>query len=171
MADVDSEELMAAMKQLSDSINNLIVMFKTASENIISEPDALKVVSKKLDRLVEQNEEIAKVLLLLLDVEKEHLPLITNNTRLSAEIRTPMHRHFSMRKPMQISPLKRMPIMPRPIKRQKRSGLMEQFVPTNTEPSGSLPERNMPPGSRIPDLELDLPEFETKQQKRRLFGK
>ena len=89
MADVDSEELMAGMQQLSKSINNLVAMFKTASENIISEPDSSKIIIQKLDKLIKQDEEIAKSLLLLLDLEKEHLPLITSHTRQAAEIRTP----------------------------------------------------------------------------------
>ncbi len=88
---VDSiyEKLRADMRKLTSSINDLTAVFNRAHDDIQSEP-ALEL-SKKMDKLIEQNEEIGRALLLLLELHREHIPKIAQNTRLShsARLRRP----------------------------------------------------------------------------------
>lgn len=167
MAEVDSRELMNAINELSASINSLITMFKAASGNIASEQDLSKTISQKLDELIAQNEEIAKSMLLLIDLEREHLPLITQHTKQAAELRTPTQSHYSFRRPQPIQPQRRMPVTPGPSYRSR------QFAQPGAQPRMQRPLMQPlmqqpigPPPERLPsDLELDLPPLEENKRK------
>ncbi len=78
-------QLRTEVKKLTESINDLLGVFRKAHEDIKAEPTA--DLSSKMDKLVEQNEEIARALLLLLELHREHLPQISKHTRVSSELR------------------------------------------------------------------------------------
>lgn len=73
------------IKKLDSSINDLLSVFRKAHEDIRAEPTA--DLAAKMDKLIEQNEEIARALLLLLELHREHLPQISKHTRVSSELR------------------------------------------------------------------------------------
>ena len=83
--DSTMRELKSEVRNLTESINELMRVFRKAHEDIKEEPHV--DLSPKLDRIVEQNHEIGRVLLLLLELHKEHLPKIAKHTRISSELK------------------------------------------------------------------------------------
>ncbi len=74
------------MDRLSASINGLVAILQSAEKGIKTEASMEdKTVSEKIDLLVSHNEEIARALLLLLELNREHLPKISKQTRISSE--------------------------------------------------------------------------------------
>ncbi len=74
------------MDRLSGSINSLVAILESAEKGIKTEASMEdKTVSEKIDLLVSHNEEIARALLLLLELNREHLPKISKQTRISSE--------------------------------------------------------------------------------------
>jgi len=94
-SDVSFRELRSEIKRLTSAINELLQVFSKAHEDIKTEPST--DIAHQLGKLVEQNEEIARALLLLLEIHREHLPQIAKNTRLSSELklRRPSAKLFS----------------------------------------------------------------------------
>ena len=84
-ADVGFRELRAEIKRLTLAVNELLAVFSKAHDDIKTEPTA--DLSRKMDKLIEQNEEIGRTLLLLLELHREHIPQIAKHTRLSHELR------------------------------------------------------------------------------------
>ncbi len=78
-------ELRSEVRRLTSAINDLLQVFSKAHEDIKAEP--ADQLAQKMDKLVEQNDEIARALLLLLELHREHLPQISRHTRLSSEMR------------------------------------------------------------------------------------
>ncbi len=78
-------ELRSEVHRLTSAINDLLQVFSKAHEDIKAEPaDQLAL---KMDKLVEQNEELGRAMLLLLELHREHLPQISRHTRISSEMR------------------------------------------------------------------------------------
>jgi hypothetical protein len=74
----ESKDLKASIDRLNDSITNLLLLFKTASESIKAESHDTEVMSKKMlplfdkvERLSEQNEKIAKGIVALAEMFDE----------------------------------------------------------------------------------------------------
>lgn len=89
-------ELRSEVRRLTAAINDLLQVFSKAHEDIKAEP--ADQLAQKMDKLVEQNEEIGRALLLLLELHREHLPQISRNSRISSEMRLkspPASRLFS----------------------------------------------------------------------------
>ena len=84
-AAVGSRELRSEIRKLTSVINELLNVFSKAHKDIQAEPT--EELNSKIDKLVEQNEEIARALLLLLELHREHLPKISKNARVSSPLR------------------------------------------------------------------------------------
>lgn len=63
-------------KNLTESIQEMIIIFREATEQLRSKPAS----SESLAMLVDQNEKIAKGLLAIADILNEYLPQILKNT-------------------------------------------------------------------------------------------
>lgn len=82
-----------SIEKLSKSIDELLELFKTASEDMKSEDhhlphenlnsmdDHLEKLNRKMNTLIMHNEEIAKGILVVAEMMKDHLPTINENTR------------------------------------------------------------------------------------------
>lgn len=69
-----SDDLQRSMDRLTDEIRNLVKIFTTASADINAEAEA--ATNKKLDVLLDQNQEMAKALLALIKLQKEQLDAV-----------------------------------------------------------------------------------------------
>lgn len=78
-------ELRSEVRRLTSAINDLLQVFSKAHEDIKAEP--ADQLAQTMNKLVEQNEEIGRALLLLLELHREHLPQISRNSRISSEMR------------------------------------------------------------------------------------
>ena len=78
------KELRQDIKKLTGSINELLQVFSRASEMMQNDPVAQ--LPSKMDKLIEQNEEIARGLLLLLELHRENLPAINRHTRTTSRL-------------------------------------------------------------------------------------
>jgi len=81
----------ASMIELSHSLDNLTGLFKSAAQDIQAEPQVQEssVLANKLDKLIEQNAEMARALLLLLELNRGHLPQISKHVKTSADAVSP----------------------------------------------------------------------------------
>ena len=75
----------ADLRKLTSSINELMHIFRKAHEDIKAEPH--EELMPRIDKLVEQNEEMARALLLLLELHREHIPQIAKHARISSELK------------------------------------------------------------------------------------
>ncbi len=71
----NNRELKEAIDNLAKVVGELIEIFKTANADIHAESD--NNIGSKLDTLISQNQEIAKAILILIEIEGEHLPKIS----------------------------------------------------------------------------------------------
>lgn len=78
-------ELREAIERLTNVVNELTAIFKTASADIHAEADS--DLGKKMDILIEQNRDIAKALLMVLDVQNEHLQKLSERSESSLRSR------------------------------------------------------------------------------------
>ena len=83
--EVAIRELRSDVRKLTASINELMHVFRKAHEDIKEEPYV--DLAPKLDRIIEQNHEIGRVMLLLLELHREHIPKIAKHTRISNELK------------------------------------------------------------------------------------
>jgi len=81
----EAKDLSVEIKRLTSAVNELLHVFSKAHEDIKTEPTA--ELGKKMDKLIEQNDEIGRTLLLLLELHRTHLPRIARQTRMSSELR------------------------------------------------------------------------------------
>lgn len=72
-----------SMKDLARAMNHMTDLFQTAAEDIKTE--SASDIGGRLDVLIKQNEDIAKALLLILELNREHLPNIHKHVKTSAE--------------------------------------------------------------------------------------
>ena len=82
-SDSGNREVIGSINELKTSINNLMGLFSTAAEEMKMEEaehvgveKKLGPLSRKLDTLIDQNQEIAKGLVVIADMIKEHFPKI-----------------------------------------------------------------------------------------------
>ncbi len=129
------EDLRDAIDRLTKAVQSLMDILKTASSDIHSEAD--NDIGKKLDILIKQNQDIAKALLLLLDVNSEHLPKISRQAE------------RSHRRAYPVSPMQRIPVS------------MPPSQPAQNPSPAVFPAPN---NQRGPNL-LDLPDFPTNGRK------
>ncbi len=80
--DSEHRELKEAIDRLAKVVGELILIFKTANADIHSEAD--NNIGSKLDMLISQNQEIAKALLVLVEIQNEH--------RISRQVEKPVRR-------------------------------------------------------------------------------
>ncbi len=139
------DALQASMDKLSSSINGLVKVFENAEKGVKAEASMEdRTISEKIDTLVAHNEEIARALLLILELNREHLPKISRQTKISSD--NSGNQRTTAR------------IMPKP---QFQSPA--QFTPA--APKMSIPEIELPP--------LDIEPSSRRQQnipKKKLFG-
>lgn len=148
MADKEKKEvskeadLKASMDRLSASMNSLVDILKNAEKGIKTEASMEdKTVSEKIDILVSHNEEIARALLLLLELNREHLPKISRQTRITSDSS------------------ERQKTMPRQMARQQMPPSMQPYSPRM-----SIPEIELPP------LDIEPPPSAAKIEKKKFFG-
>jgi hypothetical protein len=80
------QSVSASMDKLVAAINKLTELVKTAADEMHEEPN--RALEEKLDTLIQQNndlikhnEEMRSSLLLLLELNRQHLPVIANNAK------------------------------------------------------------------------------------------
>ena len=150
MADIYSEKQKPAKeKSLQNSVDNLtrtmnemITILKNAEKEVLKESLEEGKISEKLERMIEQNKDIAKALILLLEVSREHLPRIAAYTMESSRL---------MRRPAQP--------MPRPEPRPRPSMQMQMPLPPEPRISGTGLFPNIPE-----------PPAQEQKKKKGLFG-
>src|SRR3989344_3630453 len=122
-ARVSNRELLSAINRLSDSINKLMLLFRDANASMRQELEGSNVreLAQKLDTLIMHNEDIAKGVLALLDVNEKHLPRITYESRrvVTRPISRPTHIMRPAAQPLQPAPRPMQPraapqLLPRP---------------------------------------------------------
>lgn len=136
------KSLQDSVDTLTKTINSMIAILKGAEEELSKEPSEDHEISKKLEKLVEQNKDMAKAILLLLELNREHLPKIAAHTRESSRL---------MRKPV---------LSPRPAAPRPRPQPMQMPLP----PEPSIPGREVFPKISEP------PKQEEPKKKKGLFG-
>ncbi len=162
-------ELREAIERLTHVVNELTAIFKTASADIHAEADS--DLGKKMDILIRQNQDIAKALLTVLDVQNEHLQKLSERSESSSRSRQAYVRTkpAQMIRPAVIPAAKlseriiSVPIASasaRPIQMQRHTAMA-------TQPSASLPP--------ISDLDAaleELPDFsdDKKMLEKKGFG-
>ena len=80
-------DMSGSMKELAEALNKLTNLVKASADEVKAEPD----LGRKLDVLIRQNEDMAKALLLLLEINREHLPNISKHVKATAEATRPRH--------------------------------------------------------------------------------
>ena len=78
-------ELRTDIRKLTVTINEMLKVFKKAGEDLKEEPAG--ELSSRLDKLVKQNEEMGRALLLLLELHREHIPRISKHARISSPLK------------------------------------------------------------------------------------
>jgi len=102
------DSLKDSIERLTSSINEMLALFRTASTEIKAQPEptsnalAANALADKMDTLISHNEDIAKAILLLLELSREHLPEISKHTKMSSAILK--QRQFSQQRPQALPP-------------------------------------------------------------------
>ncbi|MFH1398803.1 MAG: hypothetical protein ABIG95_01710 [Candidatus Woesearchaeota archaeon] len=99
-----NDDLVSSVKQLTVSIDNLMKLFEQAGSDMRAEDHVathehmgsmnnhLGGLNEKMDQLLKHNEEIAKGILVVAEMMKEHLPEINSNTKPIRRVMRPMPR-------------------------------------------------------------------------------
>ena len=152
----DNSSLQKSIDELNKSIKDLIKLFKTAAE----EPSADELELKKIDVLIQHNEDLANAMLLLLEINRENLP------KIAAELKERPAQQPAAQLPAQplwpqqqrpqpvmpTTPMRTIPLQPRqaaPAVQQRQMPQEAQQMPFYT------PQQ---PKQEI-DLDLELPDF------------
>ena len=67
-----SRDLHHSIDELSKSISDLLELFRSTAEDVKAEQE--EGIGKKLDVLIQHQEDMAKAMLLMLELMREHLP-------------------------------------------------------------------------------------------------
>lgn len=172
---VSLQEMHNAIVNLTKLLNDMLVMFKTASEQMkLEEKEKEQVHNKimeKLDRLLDENKTIAESLVAIAGMVKE------KDTMLKPEFKPelkpepfPKLQESRPMPPMQpnIPPIQQMP----PPNLGMQPAMMPQMQP-RYQPQQMYPPPTMPPPSPdfdIPDLDEPFP-FEEDKKKKGIFGR
>ncbi len=79
----DSERLRESVEKLTKAVEGLSDIFRSASADIHAEAE--DDLGKKMDILIRQNRDIAKALIMILDVQKEYLPRLAEHRKAKPE--------------------------------------------------------------------------------------
>ena len=115
---VKRDDISPSIEKLSYSINNLLELFTIAGEEIKAEEHHkphehlsnmnmhLDKLNKNMETLIRHNEEIAKGILVVAEMMKEHLPAINDNTRTTkrAVMQQPRPRDMQRSSPPPMAP-------------------------------------------------------------------
>ena len=163
-----ARDLRNSIDDLSKSISDLLELFRSTSDEIKGEQDV--DLGKKLDVLIQHQEDMAKALLLMLELMREHLPKISKHVarrrhaeRLSDErpLVSPLQpSQVQQPLPMRRSAPSRQPYQPAP--------MMRSESPLPSQAAGSAPLQ-MP--QALPPLDASLPSFQEKERKKGIFGR
>ncbi len=158
----DDKSLKSSVDSLTKAINSMILLLKTA-EKEVGKDQPQPELSKLFDKLIEQNNDIAKALVLLLEVNREHLPKIAAHTEATSKMmRRPMM-HAVRREPR---PEQRFEARSEPVMEQRREPRHEM----NMRQVVQMP---LPPEPRMPgNLLPNIPEAPAPEPKKKggLFG-
>jgi hypothetical protein len=171
-----SENMVKSMEELKGSINNLLEMFKQASEEMklenaeqIGVEKKLGPLTKKVDMLIEQNQELAKGLVVVADMVKEHFPKLEHEVHdmLKKNVHKEHHpepKHEEHHVPKHeapehhdFSPFGQAPMSRSPGQRPAPNSNLdpfasEQMPQQNHLPSGGMPGSAHPSSGRMPGL-------------------
>ena len=161
-----NDDIKESVDNLTKAVETLLNLFKTASADIHTEGDA--DLGKKLDILIKQNQDIARGILALLELHKEHLPRISQNSgsgeRRYRSRRAPMptvlplqriEPNISISNPQQQRPMAPMPQMQQPLPQMQPLQQDMGMQQANERLTFELP---------------DFPEEEKPKEKKGLFG-
>jgi len=163
----EGKDLKASIDRLNDSITNLLMLFKTASESIKAESHDTEVMSKKIlplfdrvEKLSEQNEKIAKGIVALAEMfdefkaKQQQTPQRIEKPRPSFSD-APPQMNFGMRQQPSPMPPPQMQMPPPPGMPQ-----MDDFSSSFGQPS--LGPQPLP--------RMQMPQMPQAPQKKRMFG-
>ncbi len=159
----EGKELKESIDKLNDSINNLLNLFKTASDSMKAESHDTDVMSKKIvpffekvERLSEQNEKIAKGIVALAemfdDFKARQSGESAQKPRQNFEQQMPQNRFSQPQREMQPPMMPQSPNFNMP----PMDDFSSPFGPTTQGPQ-PLPRMEMPPPPQAP-------------QKKKMFG-
>ena len=160
-----ARDLRHSIDDLSKSISDLLELFRSTSEEIKGERDV--DLGKKLDVLIEHQEDMAKALLLMLELMREHLPTISRHVA-----RRKRSEGFSQERsvvpPLQARQARQEISMEigRPKQAYQQSPIMRS-QPAMTSQGAASQFLQVPP--ELPPLDTSLPSIQEK--KKRLFGR
>lgn len=161
---VTKDDMTPSIEKLTESINSLLELFRLAGEEMKADEhkpqkhfDEMNIhldnLNDKMNTLIQHNEEIAKGILVVADMMKEHLPAINDNTKTT---RQHVEKRIAPRPmPMQ-RPVRRPapPPMPRPAPVQGPRPMQKPPA----QPLGEVPPFEIPPPPSSAFSEADFPE-------------
>ena len=100
---VNSTELYAAVKALSVQIEQLTEIFRLAIGQMTNEDDIMKKVSEQLEQLLKNDQDLARGLLLVLEIEKDRKDLNIDRP-------LPLRRALSRRRMMRSQRMQQVPL-------------------------------------------------------------
>ncbi len=172
-----NEDVKESIDKLTKAVENLLNLFRAASADIHAEQDA--GLGQKLDILIKQNQDIAKGILAILELHKEHLPRISRHASAGSQTRQIRRAPMPPVSPVQrIEPRISMPSMQQVQQTVEAKPFMQPMPPIRPQfqPEQTANEMFPPPIQRAQDfqrLQPDLPEFpedEKPKEKKGMFG-
>ncbi|GEM_PF-7108248 len=172
-----NEDVKESIDKLTKAVESLITLFRTASADIHTEADS--GLGQKLDILIKQNQDIARGILGLLELHKEHLPRISRHADpAGSQTRQIRRAPMPIVSPMQrIEPRISMPSIQQVQQTVDARPTMQPMPPIRPQFQPEQPGNEMfPPPiqqAREISMQLDLPEFpedEKPKEKKGIFG-
>ncbi len=166
-SDAGSKPLLESVHKLTEEINSMLSLFKTAAEEMRMEEKDEHFVAKKmeplidkLDEIMEQNRTIAEGMVAVADMIKESLEKRESiiSTKPEPEFRPPQPKLPEFR---DLGPMGNVPAPP-------PSGQMPRPMPKYTPPR---PMPNMPMPGPIPSSDFGPPVVRKSKKKKGLFGR
>lgn len=162
---VDQKEVISSVNSLKESIDNLLNIFKVAQEEMKMEQREqqsiehnLGPINKKLEELAKQNQELAKGLVVVADMIKEHIPKIEDEI---SHIKIPKMAPKPKAAPRPRPPADLPPLGPEPMPARPQAPPMpppaappHDLPPLGPEPmKAQAPPGGAPPLGPLPPLE------------------
>lgn len=76
----EDKALQNSVNDLTKAINSMITLLKNAEKELSKDGSEDHNISAKLEKLVEQNKDMARAIVLLMELSREHLPKISAHT-------------------------------------------------------------------------------------------